>query len=78
MSLQQSYSALRFEVNESQDLQGQFLEPNLALLKDRAQQFAVEQKKKMQEAYKAVFDKNKQISDLFNKNTELTTLNNQL
>lgn len=76
--MQQSYSALRFEVNESQDLQGQFLGPNLALLKDRAQQFAVEQKKKMQEAYKAVFDKNKQISDLFNKNTELTTLNNQL
>jgi hypothetical protein len=36
----------------------------------------MDQKRKMQEAYKAVFDKNKQISDLFNKNTELTTLNN--
>jgi hypothetical protein len=47
------------------------LGPSLELLRSKADQFSVEAKKRLQEAHKAVFDKNKQISDLFNKNTEL-------
>ena len=73
MGLQQAYSALRYEFNESLDLQSSFLgDPNIIdVIKQKTKDLISQQEKKIQEAHKAVYDKNKQISDLFNKNTEL-------
>ncbi len=47
------------------------LGPSLDMLKQKALQFSLDNKKMLQEAHKAVYEKNKQISDIFNKNTEL-------
>ena len=77
-NLKQSYTALKYDFTENQDILSQSLGPSIEHLKKRASEFGVDSKKKLQEAHKAVYDKNKQISDLFNKNTELQAANNQL
>jgi hypothetical protein len=39
MGLQQAYSALRYEFNESLDLQSSFLGPNIDLIKQKTKEY---------------------------------------
>ena len=69
--LSNEYLTLKSETRENLDLLKDYFPPNLEAILQRVQSFAQSHHKKIQEAHKAVFDKNKAISDLFNTNYQL-------
>ncbi len=64
--------------NEFNDHLSDWEAPQLGLVNAKFGELVRETQAKIKEAYKAVYDKNRQISDLFNRNNELEALTKSL
>eukprot|EP00347_Sterkiella_histriomuscorum_P009458 403341140 len=70
-NLRADYNQLKQQVHENEELTKSYIGPNINLISQQVSQFQAQQKSKLQEAHKAVFDKNKQIADYFNANNQM-------